>query len=377
MCLFDAMVPMAVSLVLELRALGNTDLIQMYHCNGELSPSSQRIIYMMDAHVQIIDGCVAMVEAGILSSGQANDFRSFWIKPLALVHTHLDDVVLIDADDLVFQDVALLWDVPEYKETGTIFFYDREIPKHQYLQNDFTVNGEVMSNLKALYHTFDYESLGLKKTRPSDHLIQSLAWAGDTAHEQDSSIVVINKTKAPKAMEVLWRLVTQDRYRIGFSYGDKELFWLAYELAHTPYFFSMWANTGAARPGNMKEHPDTLCGGLAQWMPIPSSESVLLHINGGYIFNPYVDHDIASLKNVEERLNQLLADMPTHVSKRRKRSKALIKPEDPDNFWPQECLYKRGSEAIRPADIESIKRRIHNAMMIAKIQIRERKLDGI
>ncbi|OQR89777.1 hypothetical protein ACHHYP_06058 [Achlya hypogyna] len=263
MCLFDGMVPMAVSLVQELRALGNTDLVQMYHCNGELSPSSQRIITMMDSHVQIIDGCAEMVASGKLSAGQANDFRSFWLKPLALVHTHLEDVVLIDADDLVFQDVSQLWDVPQYKATGTIFFYDREIGKHEYLQGDYTVNDEVLSNVKALYHTFDYAQFGLNKAQPSAHLIQSLAWTGDSAHEQDSSIVVVNKPKAPKAMEILWRLVTEDRYRIGFSYGDKELFWLAYELAHLPYSFSPWANSGAARPGNMREHPDTLCGSFS------------------------------------------------------------------------------------------------------------------
>ncbi|KAF0693061.1 Aste57867_15913 [Aphanomyces stellatus] len=365
-CMFDAMIPMTISLIVELRALGYADVIQLYHCNGELSVVSQQMLHETDKHIEIVDGCQEMVATGQLQPEDADGYRSFWLKPLALIHTRLDDVILMDADDLVFQNPARLFDVPEYKSTGTIFFYDREILKKEYLNNYF----DNEYNLHELINSFDYAKYGLEKN-PSRHVLTSLAWHGDSAHEQDSSIVAIKKSKAPLAITVLNQLLQYERHRIGFTYGDKELFWLAWELAQRPYFFSPWANSGAARPGNMKDHPDTICGGLAQFMPLGTDSSELLHINGGYIFNPYSNNNINSMTNATERLHQLLADVPSHVSKRRTRSKALNKPEDdkdPHGWWAQECLLKRGSEPIRPQDIEAINQRIRNAVRVASEQ---------
>ncbi|ETV92114.1 hypothetical protein, variant 8 [Aphanomyces invadans] len=279
-CVFDAMIPMAASLVLELRALGNTELIQMYHCNGELSAASYRILYMIDAHLEIVDVCKDFVASGRLSTSKVSDFRSFWLKPLALVHTRLVEVILLDADDLLFHDPSQLWQVPGYKKTGTIFFFDREVAKAEYLNSRSIHRFQRMQNLHALIETFDYARFGLVK-QPSEYLQSTLAWNGHSAHEQDSSIVVINKAIAPLAIDVLLHLVLVTRYQLEFSYGDKELFWLAFELAHVPYSFSPWANTAAAMPGDMAQHPDTICGGLAQWMPLADAKSVLLHINGG------------------------------------------------------------------------------------------------
>ncbi|ETV66096.1 hypothetical protein, variant 1 [Aphanomyces astaci] len=379
-CVFDAMIPMAASLVLELRALGNTDLIQMYHCNGELSAASHRILYMLDARLEIVDVCKDFVASGRLPAAKANDFRSFWLKPLALVHTRLAEVILLDADDLMFHDPSQLWQTPGYKETGTVFFYDREVAKAEYLNNWSVHRFQRMLNLHVLVDTFEYAQFHLMK-RPSKYLERTLAWNKHSAHEQDSSIVVVNKgATSSVAMDVLYHLVMHTRYTLDFSYGDKELFWLAFELAQVPYSFSPWANTAAASPGNMEKHPDTICGGLAQWMPLAEAKSVLLHINGGYIFNPYVNHDMSSLQDPAARVAELVAAIPTHVSRQRKRSKPLTTPEDaanPDGFWPQECLYKRGSEAMRPQDVRAIERRIHSAMRIAMIQQRELALDKL
>ncbi|RHY26645.1 hypothetical protein DYB32_007429 [Aphanomyces invadans] len=342
-CLFDAMIPMTISLIQELRTLGYSDVIQLYHCNGELSALSQTMLDDVDTNIEIVDGCVEMQALGKLRSDEMNGFRSFWLKPLALVHTRLDEVILMDADDLVFLNPSRLFDTPGYKETGTIFFYDREILKKEYLNgwhND-------QPNLHALIESFDYAAFGLEKG-PSAHLLSSLAWHGDAAHEQDSSIVVVQKSKAGRAMDVLWHILQHDRHRNGFTYGDKELFWIAYELAHQPYFFSPWANSGAEKPGNMANHPDTICG--------------------AYIFNPYSNNDIHSMTNPDERTQQLLAEVPSFVSKRRTRSKALNKAEDdndPLGFWPQECLVHRGSEPMRPQDVDAIRVRIKNAVAAA------------
>ncbi|KAH9078529.1 hypothetical protein Ae201684P_019611 [Aphanomyces euteiches] len=337
-CLFDAMVPMAASLVLELRALGNTDLVQMYHCNGELSASSQRILYMIDANVEIVDACKSFVLSGKLPASKANGHH-LGCRRLALSRPRSTM-----GPSRVFR-----------------------------LGLSFSTIGNAC---KALIESFDYAKFGLRRN-PSVHLENTLAWNGDSGHEQDSSIVVVNKAKAPLAMEVMWQLLLHDRYSIEFSYGDKELFWLSFELAQLPYFFSPWANSAAAMPRDMEKHPETLC---AQWMPSRDAKGILLHINGGYILNPYRKNNIHSMRDAQERTQELLAKIPRHVSKHRTRSKGLTKPEDysnPDGFWPQECMFNRGSEPMREQDIESIKRRIHSAVGIAQLQQREIALDKL
>ncbi|RHY05622.1 hypothetical protein DYB36_007234 [Aphanomyces astaci] len=128
MCLHNGMVPMALSLVQELRTLGNTDAIHMYHCGAdEMTPLSRTTVLAVDPSVQFIDVCTDMVGSGKLREDQVPSFRSYWLKPLALIHTSLDHVMLMDTDVMVFHDPALLWDVQGYKDTGTLFFRDREI----------------------------------------------------------------------------------------------------------------------------------------------------------------------------------------------------------------------------------------------------------
>ncbi|RLO01981.1 hypothetical protein DYB28_004477 [Aphanomyces astaci] len=99
MCLHNGMVPMALSLVQELRTLGNTDAIHMYHCGAdEMTPLSRTTILAVDPSVQFIDVCTDMVGSGKLREDQVPSFRSYWLKPLALIHTSLDHVMLMDTD---------------------------------------------------------------------------------------------------------------------------------------------------------------------------------------------------------------------------------------------------------------------------------------
>ncbi|KAF0693062.1 Aste57867_15914 [Aphanomyces stellatus] len=364
-CVHDRLVPMTLSLVQEVRRLGNKDPIHMYHCENELSQLSRETILAVDWTVEFHDACVDLVATGKLRQDQVHHFHSYWLKPLALIHSQLDHVMLLDTDVMLFHNPDLLWDIQGYKDTGTLFFRDREIIIRQFLTDLVDVNGTERLALHVLFDTFDYDKFNLPR-RPSQMLLESLAWKGDAAHEQDSSITLIHKSKAPLAMDVLFHLLTEEihRHQPIFTHGDKELFWLAYELSQLPYFFSPWANSGSARPGDVEKHPETLCGDLVQWIPDARYQSVLLHINGAFIFNPFAPH-LDELPDMEARRQKLLADLPTHVSKQRVRSKALVRAHDPDNLWPDICLYKRGSEPIREQDMEAMRRKINNSFDIA------------
>ncbi|RHY27732.1 hypothetical protein DYB32_006569 [Aphanomyces invadans] len=105
-------------------------------------------------------------------------------------------------------------------------------------------------------------------------------------------------------------------------------------------------------------------GDLAQWIPDLRYQHALLYINGAYVFNPRSDH-LADIPDMEGRRQKLLKYLPTHVSAQRRRSKALVRAHDPDNLWSDICLYNRGSEPIRPQDLDAMQRKINNAIDIA------------
>ncbi|RLN06679.1 hypothetical protein BBJ28_00018255 [Nothophytophthora sp. Chile5] len=56
MCMHNAAVPMGLSLVRELRCLGNQELIQMYHCfPEEMSDRSRQLLLETDSRLEIVD----------------------------------------------------------------------------------------------------------------------------------------------------------------------------------------------------------------------------------------------------------------------------------------------------------------------------------
>ncbi|OQR92681.1 hypothetical protein ACHHYP_03352 [Achlya hypogyna] len=372
---YDTMVPMAGSLVRQLRTLGAVEDIHFYHCDGELSPASQALLRSLDPKLDIIDVCSEYVSQGLLPKEKVHDFRSFFLKPMALIHSSFAEVMLLDADDILFENPSRLWTVPGYQATGTLFFYDREIWKPDYLNHPFNAT---MDGLHKLLATFNYAKFDLPGHRPSEHLIQSLAYKGLSGHEQDSAIVLINKRKAGPALDVLWELLLVEQYKYEFTYGDKELFWLSYELSGRPYYFSPYANTVAAMPEDMTTHPQTLCGGLGQWFPVETTEHQLLYINSAALFNPYTDKSPEmALEDWELRQDQLIAAIPSHVSKRRQRSPAVEKPFLKDSNprgWAQECLVERGNEPLADRDQGRIRDRIIDAMAIAvQLDLQRRK----
>jgi len=52
------------------------------------------------------------------------DFHGYQIKPFALLHCDFDEVVLLDADNVPLADPALLFESPEYRSCGALFWPD-------------------------------------------------------------------------------------------------------------------------------------------------------------------------------------------------------------------------------------------------------------
>lgn len=310
---------MGASLIRELRCLGNTERIQVFHCfDDELSPDSRAILTRKDANVEIIDVCSAYLNDPRVFNGDrttATKFRNYWIKPLALHYTTLRHVILLDADAILFHNPARLRESSTgYNRTGTIFFHDR-IHKMRKFFNTDTQSGE--QTLRFILRTFDYARFGLPPHKPSTQLRATYAYQRESAHEMDSSMVLIDKNRAGKAMDVLLHLILHVRMKTNFSWGDKEAFWLAYEIAQQEYFFSPWGLSlvDSVPAGDLKKHPKTLCGSMAHYVPTEDGTALpeVLYVNGKALIDP-IPVDIKKLGAVAA--SRLYNVNPTHVTPR-------------------------------------------------------------
>ncbi|KXT11664.1 hypothetical protein AC579_7027 [Pseudocercospora musae] len=138
-------------------------------------------------------------------------------KPFAILYSSFREVIFIDADGLFLTNPEELFDDPQYRDTGALFFKDRSI---------------MPENRRSW----------LRKALPkpmSHHIKENRFWTGESGHMQDSGVIVVDKWQHFVALLLTTRLNGPDRdgnqagkkgvYEM--VYGDKETFWLSWELA--------------------------------------------------------------------------------------------------------------------------------------------------
>ncbi|TYZ64482.1 hypothetical protein PybrP1_003901 [[Pythium] brassicae (nom. inval.)] len=383
-CLHNDVLSMGLSLIRDLRCMGNTELIQIYHCfPNELSSDARDALTKHDARVEIMDACSHYIARGNFSRTLALKFRNWWIKPLALIHTDLREVVLLDADVIPMQDPASVRTLPGYVRTGTTFFFDRVNPKKSFLNT--AVRGG-SNYLRQWVDSFAYSAFNLSGPAPSAHLRTSLAFTGQSCHEQDSSMVLVDKTRAGKALDVLWFLITRKRFEFDYSWGDKESFWLAYEFAHQSYFFSPWGVSviSSAPNEDVKKHPTTLCGSLAHFLPVGDEKEAtgdasdrdgssghqlsagsasasaaapeLLYVNGKALLKA-IPQSVTDIR--QGGINNWHNSNPTHVTPRQYRQPSSGSVSRHGRKFPAECLVGLGSTPLSEAfQLRLLQRRV-------------------
>ncbi|CAK4122987.1 unnamed protein product [Aphanomyces euteiches] len=226
------------------------------------------------------------------------------------------------------------------------------------------------SYLSSFLETFPYHDFGLPPFQsPSPQLQKSQIYARATAHEQDSSMVLLDKRVAgPTVLKVLWHLATSRRFHDPpFSWGDKESFWLAFELSQRPYRFSDWAASVVSKPEDLNEHKNTLCGSLAQFMPFEAeATATLLFVNGGEIIDlvESVGDMASNTTNWTERGQAAIQRVPRFVTPRHKRRAAMSMASR--GMLDQTCLIDQGATDLNPAFIAILERRIHMVQDIAQ-----------
>ncbi|OWZ20030.1 hypothetical protein PHMEG_0005617 [Phytophthora megakarya] len=318
LCMHNDVVAMGLSLIRELRCLGNEELIQVYHCGDELSSTSKDMLLSSDNRIELVDVCSDLENKGVLTNKMAGQFQNWWIKPLAVYHTDVRHVLLMDVDDIIIKDPATLRELSGYKETGTTFFYDRVLGDCKEFVN---AEDNKVKYLPKLFQTFNYEMFNITGGEdPSEHVLDSFSYHGKSCHEMDSSLVLIDKKRTGQTvLDIMFWFITKERFRFRFSWGDKETFWLSYELAHAPYYFSPWGVSVVSSSTNkdMNKHPDSLCGSILQYVPDPSGDAEMLYVNGKALLDPYpqgIDYV------PKAQWNNMFNAFPTHMTPRQPRT---------------------------------------------------------
>ncbi|GMF40241.1 unnamed protein product [Phytophthora fragariaefolia] len=315
---YDGIIKLAISLVLELRTIGITEPVEMPHC-GDLNPEAQKT-YLSKKQLGTIwfyNVCErAARTTSLLDSSRKvfcekvedchAKFRGFIIKPLSVTFSRFEEIMMIDADTTFFVSPAKLWDSDKYKNTGNFLMHDR-ISHEQWFMAERVPGNPEISVEQSYFSKFDvtpFRSLStLERPKatianpttvtlnfePSDFLLKSHSFNIRAGHQVDSSLVLWNKKRQPRATAILASFIALNDIAAPPSYGDKEFFFYASELAETQYSFSDHA-IGAVGTKLIDGGPknSTLCGDMAQVFPIhqdgvPDDDVPLFYFNSDRI----------------------------------------------------------------------------------------------
>ncbi|KAJ6134782.1 hypothetical protein N7523_001104 [Penicillium sp. IBT 18751x] len=194
-------------LPIEIMYLGDSDLSEDFRAELEALPG----VVTRDLSAMVSD-------EGWRLTGWAG-------KPFSILFSSFREVIFIDADSLFFVNPEVLFNDEDYMRTGALFFKDRMImpeSKKRWLQQILP--------------------------KPVSKLVrQSRLWTGESGHMQESGVVVVDKWTHFVALLLVSRMNGPDRDgnkmagivgTYDMVYGDKETFWIGWELAgDTSYAF--------------------------------------------------------------------------------------------------------------------------------------------
>ncbi|KAI8610014.1 mannosyltransferase putative-domain-containing protein [Chytriomyces sp. MP71] len=195
---------------------------------------------------------------------EARQLGGWAIKPFALLASRFTKAMVIDADSVFIQSPEVLFKNSNlFAKYGQIFYHDRTITGYDWCYNWF--NSFVPSVSKYT------NSLRFQSKR--------------TVHEQESGVVLVDKSRS----DVLHGLLTTCKMNMKFErdgitykkmHGDKESYWMSWELARVPYKFS----TSYGGTIGYKNDNHAVCGGLFH------TDEYLkpLWWNGGVVANKHI-----------------------------------------------------------------------------------------
>ncbi|GAA5858776.1 hypothetical protein JCM8547_004983 [Rhodosporidiobolus lusitaniae] len=209
----------AVHLLATLKHVHRTSLpIHVVHAGGDdLVPEKRAALRSIHPDIQTVDilGWFDEEYVGIHGGGWA-------IKAFAMLASPFQETIIADADAVFVQNPEVMFEDPGYNRTGTLYFRDREI---------FPGEGQV----------HEWWHATMKGRTPSEQMSQSRWWTDMASREEmESGVLVVDKRRTSVVYGLLFTAylntkVVREEVTYKNTYGDKESFWMAFELVGLPY----------------------------------------------------------------------------------------------------------------------------------------------
>ncbi|KAJ3093690.1 hypothetical protein HK100_006486 [Physocladia obscura] len=257
---------LAVHAIVSLRSVLNCNLpIEVHHMGPNDLDSEMIKAFNAMPNVKTVDVWDYWGE-------EARSLGGWAIKPFALLASSFNQVMFLDADAVFLQNPEVLFTKSDiFKKYGQLFYHDRTITGYDDCYKWF--NGFIP-------HVSKYTNTLRFQNR-------------QTVHEMESGVIVIDKTR-PEVLHALLATakmnskVERDGITYHLMHGDKESYWMSWELARVPYKFSR--SYGGTI--GYKNERDAVCGGLFH------TDEYLkpLWWNGGVVANKHADKQTGYMK---------------------------------------------------------------------------------
>lgn len=211
----------ALVMIKMLRESGTQLRIQVWHLGEAEMPASHRVL--LEPYKVETKNFEDYVSSEALAPIQANvGLRLFQLKPLAILHSDFEEVLLLDSDNCPIRDPSYLFEDKSFKEIGTVFWPD------------------------------------YWKTSEENPIWKIIGVEPSGTWEQESGQILIRKSTAWKAINLCVHFNTEFYMRL--LNGDKDTFRFSWLASGVDF---MMMDTWPTPVGTMKElHSDSqgFCG---------------------------------------------------------------------------------------------------------------------
>ena len=203
-----------------LRSYGCTLPIQFWFLPGEMEE-----VEFCELHARRVAATCHVVD----TSGM-RCVHGWQIKINAILQSKYQQVIHLDADNIVTRDPSYLFDCETFQQNAAMFWMDNPTV------NDF--HGRIIED--------QWKRVGLSRT--------------DRINDIETGQMVIDKRRAGKALQIVKHFADRADYWEGFNggergvwYGDKTSFHMGFKLTGTPHNIQPWNRWN---PGGFYEHCD-------------------------------------------------------------------------------------------------------------------------
>lgn len=234
--IYPKLIPSAFAIVRTLRSQNCSLPIEFWYRTDELSLDHPTL--------QAIEKQYGPVAFRTIEDQRATGFAT---KISAIQHSHFDNLLFLDADNFPVKNPTYLFELPEFKEQGAVFWPDFWHPEHTI----FNIHKNSL-----LWQLVDMDFVDM--------------------FEQESGQLLLNKRRNAVALELMQFYTFHrpnhfDKFRL--AHGDKDLFRLAWLKTNTSFHFIQHPPGVAGKLQN-----ETFCG-MTMVQRDPQGDVIFLHRN--------------------------------------------------------------------------------------------------